>query len=68
MADKKKIDYRGLSDELELIVVRLQDDSTSIEESLKLYERGIQITKDLREYLSKAENNLKKISAISKDK
>ncbi len=67
MTAKKNIDYPGLSKELEEIVAKLQDDSTSIEDSLKLYERGIGIAKELREYLSQAENNLKKISARTGD-
>ena len=68
MTEKKSIDYRSLSNELDEIVARLQDDSTTIEDSLKLYERGIQISKELRDYLARAENSLKKISASSREK
>ena len=67
MADKHTINYQELSNELESIIDKLQDDTTSIEESLKLYERGVTITKELKDYLVGAENSLKKISAESKE-
>ena len=47
MADKHTINYQELSNELDSIIDKLQDDTTSIEESLKLYERGVTITKGL---------------------
>jgi exodeoxyribonuclease VII small subunit len=68
MSDKKTLDYVSVSQQLEEIVSKLQDESTSIEESLKLYERGITLTKELKVYLAQAENKLKKISASAGDK
>ena len=68
MSEKKEFDYISVSQQLEEIVTKLQDDSTSIEESLKLYERGIALTKELKQYLAKAENKLHKIAASTGDK
>ncbi len=65
MADK--IDYLKLSNELDQIVSKMQDDNTSIEESMKLYERGVEVIKELNAYLETAENKIKQISRLDKE-
>ncbi len=62
MVKTKQLDYQVLSMELEGIVATLQAESTSIEEALKLYERGVVIVKELDDYLKHAKNRLNKIS------
>ncbi len=67
MADKS-IDYAQLSNELDQIIMQMQDEQTSIDESIKLYERGAKIIKELNVYLSLSENKIKQISGTGKDK
>lgn len=57
----EKIDYDHLTTELEEIVAKLQDETTSIDEALKLYEKGKEITSKLETYLKTAKNKLIKI-------
>lgn len=57
----ENVDYEKLTRELEEIVAKLQDDATSIDEALKLYEKGKEITSKLEEYLKTAKNKLLKI-------
>lgn len=58
----KSINYQALTEELDLIIAKLQDQQTSIETAIELYERGVVITNDLRKYLATSKNRLKKIS------
>ena len=58
----KAIDYQKLTSELDSVVIRLQSEDLAIDEALKLYERGIAITKDLETYLKEAENKVTKVS------
>ena len=56
---KKKPTYKELMDKLEQIIEHLESGEISVEESMKKYEEGVQITKDLLEILSKAEEKVK---------
>lgn len=67
MVSKQQPDYKKLSQRLDEIVVKMQDDATSIDESLELYEEGIRLTSEIEDYLKQAENKLKKISARFKE-
>ena len=62
-----KLDYQRLSAELESIIVKLQDEKTSIDESLKLYEQANKLVGSLSEYLKTAENRLNTISATTSE-
>ncbi len=62
MANTKQLDYKALSAELEVIVAKLQAESTSIEDALELYERGVVLVKEMDDYLKHAKNRLNKIS------
>ncbi len=59
----KPIDYVALQTELDDILQRLQSDETDIDTSLKLYERGVKIAKELETYLKQAENTISKVKA-----
>lgn len=59
----KEINYKELSAELDTILAQLQTDDFDIDEALKLYERGIVISKQLETYLKKAENTVTKLKA-----
>ncbi|MBT3504800.1 MAG: exodeoxyribonuclease VII small subunit [Piscirickettsiaceae bacterium] len=58
MARRKKLDYEASIAELESLVERLEQGDISLEESLKLYESGVLITRDCQEALSQAEQKV----------
>ena len=58
MARRKKLDYEASIAELETLVERLEQGDISLEESLKLYESGVLITRDCQEALSQAEQKV----------
>ncbi len=60
-------DYTNLNNELEDILKQLQDESTPLDESIDLYEKGIEVIKKIKQYLKKAENKLNIISANFED-
>ena len=66
MSKDRPKDYLNLSGELEEIVTKLQDEKTSIEQSLKLYERGVSLVSELETYLKQTKNKLNKISSKTK--
>ena len=60
---KQTANYKSLNTELDDILLRLQSEDIDIDEAVKLYERGIAITKELEAYLKTAENKVTKIKA-----
>ena len=58
VAKRKKIDYETAVSELESLVDRLEKGDISLEESLKLYERGVLLTRDCQEALQAAEQKV----------
>jgi exodeoxyribonuclease VII small subunit len=58
VARRKKLDYEASIAELESLVERLEQGDISLEESLKLYESGVLITRDCQEALSQAEQKV----------
>jgi exodeoxyribonuclease VII small subunit len=58
MARRKKLDYEASIAELESLVARLEQGDISLEESLKLYESGVLITRDCQEALQNAEQKV----------
>ena len=59
MASKqKKLDYEAAVKELEALVERLEQGDISLEESLKLYERGVMLTRDCQDSLKAAEQKV----------
>jgi exodeoxyribonuclease VII small subunit len=57
-AKPKKLDYEAAVKELEALVERLEEGDISLEESLKLYERGVLLTRDCQESLQAAEQKV----------
>jgi len=68
MTKNKANEYNSLKQELDELIIKLQDDDTSIDQSLELYQRGVEITRRLSDYLHKAENKLSQIDSQLKDK
>ncbi|MCX4188046.1 exodeoxyribonuclease VII small subunit [Methylophaga sp. OBS4] len=58
VAKRKKLDYEAAVKELEALVERLEQGDISLEESLKLYERGVLLTRDCQESLQAAEQKV----------
>jgi exodeoxyribonuclease VII small subunit len=56
---RKKQDYEAAVTELESLVERLEQGDISLEESLKLYEAGVLLTRDCQEALTAAEQKVK---------
>jgi len=55
---KKKLDYEAAVTELESLVERLEQGDISLEDSLKLYESGVLLTRDCQEALNAAEQKV----------
>ncbi|OUR73633.1 exodeoxyribonuclease VII small subunit [Methylophaga sp. 41_12_T18] len=55
---RKKMDYEAAVTELESLVERLEQGDISLEESLKLYESGVLLTRDCQEALKAAEQKV----------
>lgn len=55
---KKKLNYEAAVTELESLVERLEQGDISLEESLKLYESGVLLTRDCQEALNAAEQKV----------
>ena len=58
MAKRKKLDYEASVLELESLVNRLEKGDISLEESLKLYESGVLLTRDCQDALQAAEQKV----------
>jgi len=58
VAKRKKLDYETAVSELESLVERLEQGDISLEESLKLYERGVLLARDCQEALQAAEQKV----------
>jgi exodeoxyribonuclease VII small subunit len=55
---KQTKSYRELMTELDEVLESLNGDSVDVDEALKLYEKGVALTKQLTTYLEQAENTL----------
>lgn len=58
-----KPDYQTLKQELDEVLTQLQEESTDIDSALKCYERGLELTKQLENYLKSAENRIIQLKA-----
>ena len=58
VAKRKKLDYEAAIAELETLVERLEQGDISLEESLKLYERGVLLSRDCQEALHAADQKV----------
>jgi exodeoxyribonuclease VII small subunit len=55
--------YQALTRELEQLLAELQQEDIDIDVALKHYERGLELVKQLEEYLNSAENKVKELKA-----
>jgi exodeoxyribonuclease VII small subunit len=58
MADAKKISYEAARDELAQVVASLETGGATLEDSLKLWERGEELAKICQEWLDGARKKL----------
>jgi len=68
MAAEKKLSYEEARDELAEIVESLEDGSATLEESLKLWERGEELSKICQEWLDGAKKKLDAAKSTSDKK
>lgn len=54
-------DYAALQLELNSVLAALQDDTTDIDEAVKLYERGMELVGQLETHLKEASNTITKL-------
>lgn len=47
--------------ELDEILTKLQSNDLDVDEAIKLYERGMEVAKEIEKYLKEAENKITKI-------
>jgi|TARA_B110001469_G_C9338327_1_gene179574 exodeoxyribonuclease VII small subunit len=57
-ARRKKLDYEAAVAELESLVTRLEQGDIPLEESLKLYESGVLLTRECQDALQTAEQKV----------
>ncbi|MDP6568840.1 MAG: exodeoxyribonuclease VII small subunit [Candidatus Marinimicrobia bacterium] len=65
MVKNKKLKFEEAVTRLEEIVQQLEGETVSLEESLKLFEEGMNLTKMCREELTVAESTIKMLSRNS---
>lgn len=58
----KSVDFERALDELEKLVERMEEGELGLEESLKLYERGIELSKACQKALDAAEQRIRVLS------
>ena len=61
---ENKLDFKTKLDRLDEILNLLNDESTTLDESLKLYEEGRQIVNSLEECLKEAEEKVEKVIEV----
>lgn len=54
--------YKQLSEELEIIVEKLQSNNLDVDQTINEYQRGVEIINQLEKYLKTAQNKISKIS------
>lgn len=62
MSEKERPSFEEALTRLEEIVNNLEDESISLEESIKLYEEGIELSKLCTETLEEAELRIQKVA------
>lgn len=58
VAKRKKLEYEKAIAELETLVEQLEQGDITLEESLKLYERGVLLTRDCQDALQAADQKV----------
>lgn len=60
---KPTVTYEELNLELEAVLADLQREDLDVDEALARYERGLELVKQLENYLKTAENKVQKLKA-----
>jgi len=58
-----KADYQTLMAELETILAELQQEDLDVDQAVKQYQRGLELVRQLEQYLEGAENTVKELKA-----
>lgn len=66
MTKKNPKDYQSLSQQLDEVLAKFQDESLDVNEAIVLYERGESLILELSKQLQVAENTIKKIQIKQK--
>lgn len=61
-SDTPGLDFEGALKELEALVERMEQGDLSLEESLKYFERGIQLTRTCQQALKQAEQKVQMLT------
>lgn len=61
---KSQVNYRQLEDELREIIAWFEGDSFDVDEAVKKYERGLQLLKELEDYIGRAENTVRELKTV----
>ena len=61
MAKDKKIDFESSLKDLESIIEKLEDENINLEDSVKSFEKGINLVKECQQQLQNAELKIKKL-------
>lgn len=56
--DEKPVEFEAALEELEALVTRMEEGELPLEEALKQFERGIQLTRDCQKALREAEQKV----------
>ena len=62
--EEKKYDFEASLNKLENIVNQINDQSLGLDESLKLYEEGTKIVKELEKALKEASEEIEKVIEV----
>lgn len=60
---KTKPTYEALNSELDAIIASLQQEEIDIDAAVQLYQRGLELSKQLEEYLVSASNTIEELKA-----
>jgi exodeoxyribonuclease VII small subunit len=62
MPDSKKT-YESLQTELDAVMLTLQQEDLDVDKALECYKRGLELVRELEDYLKTAENSVKELKA-----
>ncbi len=63
MPKQTRPNYQQLRDELDAVLAELQRDDLDVDKALEHYQRGLELVKQLEQYLNGAENKVRDIKA-----
>lgn len=67
MAKKNELKFEDRMNRLQEIVEQLERDSIDLDKSIELYQEGLQLSKQLKDELSKFEEKINKLNKESND-